>query len=191
MSDLREDPRIARSKAAVVEATLALIAERGVANTTVDEISERSGVAKTTIYRHWDSKGEVVLDAISGLVQPPPIPDTGALRTDLVALVEGLVGALTSSPLAPMVPSLMDAAARDPEFAKLHGRYAQQRHRAVRAVLERGVERGELSPDVDLDVALALLAGPVFYRRFVSSSPLDPTFGHQVVDVVLRGLDVP
>lgn len=183
-----EDPRVTRSKAAVIEAALALIAQRGVATTTVDEISERSGVAKTTIYRHWNSKPEVVLDAISSQLEPPPLPETGDLRQDLYQLVEGLARALTDSPLAPLMSSLIDAAERDPEFAALHRRHARQRHDVVRRVLRRGIARGELPGDTDLAAALDLLAGPVFYRRLVSQGSVDAVFCRWVVDVVLQGM---
>lgn len=185
-----EDPRVTRSKAAVIEAALALIAQRGVATTTIDEISERSGVAKTTIYRHWNSKPEVVLDAISSRLEPPPppLPDTGDLHQDLWQLVEGLAWALTDGPLAPMMSSLIDAAERDPEFAALHRRHARQRHAVVRTVLQRGIARGELPDDTDIDAALDLLAGPVFHRRLVSHGSVDAGFCRWVVDVVLGGL---
>jgi AcrR family transcriptional regulator len=179
---------VARSKAAVIEVALGLIAERGVMATTVDEISERSGVAKTTIYRHWDSKADVVLDAISTQLAPPPSPDTGTLRGDLQELVTGLAWALTDSPLSPLMPSLIDAAERDPEFAELHRRHAGQRHDVVRGVLRRGVERGELPTDVDLDAAMALLAGPVLYRRLMTRGAVDGDFCRWLVDVVLSGL---
>ncbi|MDX1619658.1 MAG: TetR/AcrR family transcriptional regulator [Nitriliruptorales bacterium] len=187
-ADTREDPRVTRSKATVITTVLDLIGERGVAHTTVDEVSERSGVAKTTIYRHWASRAELVLDAIATLLEPPPVPDTGALHSDLYELVDGLIRALTSSPLAGLMPSLMEAAERDPEFAELHRRQTQQRHRAVREVIDRGVRRGELPQDVDRDLALALLAGPVFYRRFVSTETVDHDFGRAVVDAALRAL---
>ena len=183
-----EDPRVTRSKAAVIEAALALIAERGVAMTTVDEISERSGVAKTTIYRHWNSKPDVVLDAISPQLEPPPVPDTGELRQDLYQLVEGLAWALTDSPLAPLMSSLIDAAERDHEFAALHRRHVRERHDVVRCVLRRGIARGELPGDADLDAVLDVLAGPVFYRRLVSQGSVDVAFCRWVVDVLLRGL---
>ncbi len=186
--EAHEDPRVVRSRESIIAATLDLIAQRGVHDTTVDAISERSGVAKTTIYRHWDSKPEVVLAAISSQLGPPPSPDTGSLRQDLYELVTGLGWALSESPLARMTPSIIDAAHRDPEFADLHRRHVQQRHGVVVAVLERGRDRGELPADVDLTGVPDLLAGPVFHRAFVGHGPIDAAFCQWVVETVLRGL---
>src|SRR3712207_7645107 len=75
-----------RSRAAVLAATLRLLAERGIAGTTIEAVAETSGVAKTTIYRQWNSQGGLVLDAFDSIVQPPPDPATGSLRTDLIDL---------------------------------------------------------------------------------------------------------
>lgn len=179
------DPRIARSRAAVLDATVGLLAERGVAATTLEAIAERSGVAKTTIYRHWASKPEVVLDAIGTLVEPPADPDTGSVREDLYQLVEGLRRGLSHSPLAALLPSLIDAAERDPEFAALHRTMVAAQHAVVHNVLMRGVRRGELPRDLDPDELVSLLAGPVFYRRLVTHGAVEAAFGRRVVDVLL------
>lgn len=181
-----DDPRVARSKAAIIEATIQLLGERGVAETTIEAISERSGVAKTTIYRHWESKAEVVLAALDTIVEAPRDPDTGSLRRDLEELLQGLAHALTTSPWAPLVSSLIDAAERDPEFADLHGRFASGRHETVRAVLQRGIDRGELRRDADLDDVMEHLAGPLFYRRLVRRQPIPTARTRRIVDVVMR-----
>lgn len=181
-----EDPRVARSKASIIEATIELLGERGVADTTIEAISERSGVAKTTIYRHWDNKPEVVVAALHTMIRPPVDPDTGDLRRDLQQLLDGLATALTDSRLAPLLPSLIDAAERDPEFAEVHERFASGRRRTVRRVLERGLERGELRPGVDLDEVMEHLAGPLFFRRLVRRQPIPRTRTRHVVDVVMR-----
>lgn len=186
VADTSEDPRVARSKATVIAATIDLLGERGVADTSVEAIAERSGVAKTTIYRHWNSKPEVVVAALHTMVEPPADPNTGDLRRDLERLLIGLARVLTDSPIAPLLPSLIDAAERDPEFAAIHGRFAAGRHRTVRRVLERGVDRGELRQDADLDEVIEHLAGPLFYRRLVRREPIPAARARGVVDAVLR-----
>lgn len=183
----RVDPRVVRSRAAVIAATLDLLADRGIAATTIDAVSERSGVAKTTIYRHWDGQPTLVMDAIGSLLEEPPLPDTGSLREDLVALLEGLASALHSSPAAALMPALLEAAERDPAFAALHRTEAAHRHRVVRHVIDRGIERGELPDDADVDALVDLLTGPLFYRRWVSMGTVDAAFAGRVVDVVLSG----
>lgn len=182
------DPRMARSRAAVLAATVDLLVERGIAATTIEAVAERSGVAKTTIYRQWSGQPALVLDALSSTLHTPADPDTGTLRGDLYALVGGLADALAASPAAGLMPALIDAAERDPAFATLHHREAAARHQVVLDAIARGVARGELPPGTDPNEVLDLLAGPIFYRRLVSggrSRPVNSAFARRVVDRVL------
>ncbi|WP_263577611.1 TetR/AcrR family transcriptional regulator [Actinotalea sp. M2MS4P-6] len=182
------DPRVARSRAAVLAAATELLAERGVAGTTIEAVAARSGVAKTTIYRQWPDQHALVLDAFDTVLPVTPAPDTGALRGDLLAIVSGLARALVSSPAATLMPALIDAAERDPGFADLHHREAARRHEAVREVVQRARDRGEVGDDVDLDDLLDALAGPLFHRRYVTGRPLDDRTAERVVDRVVAGL---
>ncbi len=166
-------------------AALDLVSERGIAGATIEAISARCGVAKTTIYRQWPHQGALVLDAFRSIAPDPPLPDTGTLHGDLVVLLRGLVEALASGPAADLIPALIDASRRDPEFARLHAEEASRRHRPVLAALAQGVRRGELPADADLDDIVDRLAGPVFHRRFVSGLDLDPSFAERVVTGVL------
>ena len=179
------DPRVARSRRAVIAATLDLLAERGIAATTIEDVADRSGVAKTTIYRQWDSQPALVLDAIGTTLRTPIDPDTGTLRGDLLDLIGGLVDALNTSPAAGLMPALIDAAERDPSFAALHHREAAQRHQVVLTAIARGIDRGELTPGTDPAEVLDMVAGPVFYRRLVSSGVVNRAFARRIVDRVL------
>ena len=181
----RTDPRVLRSRAAVLGAALELLAERGIAGTTVEAVTERSGVAKTTIYRQWDSQAALVRDAFASVLRAPADPDTGTLRVDLRELLTGYATALAGSPATGLMFALIDAAERDPGYAELHRREAGTRLGVVRAVIARGVRRGELPAGTDPDEVLDLLAGPVFHRRAVSGGPLDAGFAERVVDRVL------
>lgn len=183
----RVDPRVARSRAAVVAAALDIVRERGIAACTIEAVAQRSGVARSTIYRQWDDQPALVLDAIGSTLTAPPDPDTGTLRGDLLALLGGLARALQEGPGAALLPAVVEAAERDPRFAELHRREASLRHRVVRDVLERGVARGELPPGTDPDDVLDLVTGPLFHRRWVSRGSVDPGFAVRVVDVVLAG----
>ena len=179
------DPRVIRSRTAVIAATLDLLAERGITATTIEAVAERSGVAKTTIYRQWDGQPALVLDAIGTTLHTPTDPDTGTLRGDLLELLGGLADALNTSPAAGLMPALIDAAERDPTFAALHHREAAQRHQVVLTAIVRGIDRGELTPGADPAEVLDLIAGPVFYRRLVSAGAVDRAFAQQVIDRVL------
>lgn len=181
----RVDPRVTRSRTAVIAATLDLLAERGIAGTTIEAVADRCGVARTTIYRQWNGQPALVLDAIGAILRPPTDPDTGTLRGDLLALLGGLTDALATSPAAGLMPALIDAAERDPDFAALHHREATQRHQVVHAVIARGISRGELPAGTDPAEVLDMVTGPVFYRRYVSLGSVDRDFAQQVVDRVL------
>jgi AcrR family transcriptional regulator len=183
------DPRVIRSKAKVIDGALELLAERGVAGTSVEAIVERSGVAKTTIYRHWPTRGELILDAIDACIEPPVAPDLGTLRADLHALIGGLCEALSTTRWAALMPSLIDAAERDPEFAEIHHRFATTRNVPMHEVVQRAIGRGELPADVDIELLADLLSGPVFYRRLVAGATLDRSYGERLVDQVLRAYE--
>lgn len=183
---MREDPRVTRSKASVRAAALALVAEVGIGETTVDAISERSGVAKTTIYRHWSGKPAIVLDALSRGMEPPTDPDLGSVRDDLVVLLVGLVDALSRGPLAAFLTSMMEAAERDPAVAQVHRDEASVRHQVLRDAVVRGIGRGELPPGTDADAVVAQVIGPVVYRRLVAGQQVDAADVAPAVDRALR-----
>ncbi|MFP4554901.1 MAG: TetR/AcrR family transcriptional regulator [Actinomycetota bacterium] len=179
-----EDPRVARSKAAILEATLELLAENGVAATTIEAISDRSGVAKTTIYRHWPGKPELVIAAYESLTQAGKDPDTGSIAGDLEALAFGLTKALASGRFASLLPTLIDAAERDPEMSKLHHRFAADREAVVHRIVAKARSRGEIRDDLADGEVVDLIAGPIFYRRLVAHDRLDPSSAKRLAALV-------
>ncbi len=168
-------------------ATVQLLAEVGLGGVSVDEVSRRSGVAKTTIYRHWPSRAALLLDACSKLGVKSKPPDTGTLRGDLSALAKNLAGRLTSDRWATIVPSMLDAAERDPELAEVHVRIHDGFMDPWYAVIDRAKQRGELPPDRDPTEIVAAVVGPLYYRRWFSRQPLDETFARAIVDDVVAG----
>ena len=180
------DQRIRRSKEAVLAATFTLLTETGFGGASIDEVSRRSGVAKTTIYRHWPSRSALLLDACAKLGSKPLVPDTGSLRDDVSALALGLAAQLAGARWAVVLPSIIDAAERDPEIAALHGRLnADLWMAAFRTVIERAQERKELPRDREPSAVIASLVGPLFYRRWFSREALDEPFVRQVVATAL------
>lgn len=182
------DERVERSKRVVLETTYNLLAETGLSGVSVDEVSRRSGVAKTTIYRHWPSRESLLLDACSQLAAKPPVPDTGKLKTDLETLACGTASRL-HQPWATVMPSIIDAGERDKELAKLQSQIHSQMRGAFVAVIERAQERGELSRSQDARELVASILGPIFYRRFFSRESLDGEFAKRVVERALRQAD--
>ncbi len=186
---VRCDPRVARSRAAVLAAAADLVAEAGVPALTIEAVAARSGVAKTTIYRHWPSRAALVVDAVHGMGCGMDAPATGVLRDDLVALLGRLAAELRDSPWAAALAGLADAAQRDPEMATLQREVIRRSARGLDAVLDAAAARGDLPAPVDRSRAAMLLAGPLFFRRLVSLEPLDePGLVESVVDAVLPSL---
>jgi AcrR family transcriptional regulator len=180
------DPRVRRSREAVLAATAELLTEVGVHGVTIEAVALRSGVAKTTIYRHWPERSQLVLDAIDRVAEPCRAPDTGTLRGDLTAILDGLVEALTTSVLGQVMPSLIDAAERDAEVARLQATWVRARRGAVHQALARAEARGEIPAGLDDDLVGSIFGGAAFYRRLVSHEPLDARFRAGLVDAVLR-----
>ncbi|MCB0997004.1 MAG: TetR/AcrR family transcriptional regulator [Acidimicrobiales bacterium] len=183
------DPRVARSRAAIVDATIELLAEEGFANTTIEGIARRAGVAKTTVYRHWDDRRALLLDALGSLFEPTPVPDLGDLRSDLISAMTDLLEGFRSSTWSRLLPAMVDARERDPDYDGIHERLAQQRRAPLREVLERAVADGLVRDSVDVADVVATLAGSVLYRRLVLRSALDDdTLAERTVELVLDGL---
>lgn len=175
---------MARSRESVLEAAIDLLAERGFEGTSIEAISEQSGVAKTTIYRHWEDKAALMLDVIDSLATEPVDPDTGSLAGDLTALARGLAQGLQSGPWAAMLPSLVDVAERDPEVARMNREFTEARHAVVKRVVTRARSRGEIRDEVSDEDVIELVAGPLFYRRLVTGEPTRPNHATHIARLV-------
>ena len=180
--------RSSRAHAAILAATIDLLAELGFAGLTIEGIAAVAGVGKSTIYRHWSSKAQLVIEAFGSIARVDPPIRTGDLRTDLVARLRALITAVNSPKLGPIIPSLIDAAERDPELAELHRQFTAQRRRFVLDVLESAIDQGVVDPAADVELVADLLAGPVFYRRLISRAALEPGYAERLVDTLLRVL---
>jgi AcrR family transcriptional regulator len=175
----------------VLDATADLVAEVGVERTTIDEIASRSGVAKTTIYRHFSSKQALVVEAVHACTYIPVVTDTGSLRNDLISCFSGTTKASYDGRLGDMMLSLMDAAQRDPELGRLVRAQTDQRRRFAIEVIERAVSRGDLPVDVDVDLLVTLVAGPLVYTKLVRRQRVTDELVAAVVDSVLSRFQVP
>jgi AcrR family transcriptional regulator len=180
------DLRVRHSKQVVMATTYELLAEEGLAGVTVDAVARRSGVAKTTIYRHWPSREALLLDACAQMGPHFDIPDAGSFPKDLRALAQRVSEQLLSDPYASILLSLMDAAERTPDLAALLAAAQAKLVEAVRTVLARARVRGELRRLPDPSDVAALILGPMLYRRLFSHEPLSEGFFRLLVDNVVR-----
>ena len=180
------DDRVRRSKASVLKVTADLLTETGLGGVSVDEVARRSGVAKTTIYRHWSTRSDLLIEACSQLGTEQEVPDTGSLEGDISALLTNLAELLLTARWASVVPSVIDAAERDADIAAIHGRIQRGHAGPFQEVIARAKRNGEISPGVDSATMIAALIGPLFYRRWFSRESLDTSF---VKDVVTRAIE--
>jgi AcrR family transcriptional regulator len=181
-------PREVRADRAIVAAALELMAERGVHQVRMNDVAARAGVGKATIYRRYRSKDELVTNALATLVGEIEIPDTGSTRSDLLSLMRQAVALYSSSLAAKLMPTVVDEMRRNPELASaVREEFLAGRRAALRAVLERGVRRRDLRRGLDLELALDVLGGAVFYRLLITGGPIDEPLAQGVVELILRG----
>jgi len=179
------DPRIERSRCAVLEATLALLAESGYGAVTIEAVAARSGVAKSTIYRHWSGRVELIHDAFLELKPPVVPPCEGDAREQVIAVLENFARNAGQSLWARCLPSLIDAAARDPEAARLHNELSCRGRQSLLDLLAAGVANGDLPPDLDPELMTEALAGPILLRMLLSLPPLEPAQVRDLVDQLI------
>jgi AcrR family transcriptional regulator len=182
-------PREQRADRAILAAALELMAERGIRDLRMDDVADHARVGKATIYRRYRSKDDLVTAAVAALVGEIAIPDTGSTRRDLSDLMHSAVNVYSGSVEAGVMPSLVDAMRRDAELARaVRDGFLAERRTALRSVLQRGVERGDLRPDLDFEFALDVLGGPIFYRLLITGGPIDRELADGVVELIMRGL---
>ncbi|HEY1398721.1 TetR/AcrR family transcriptional regulator [Roseateles sp.] len=181
------DERVRRSRETVLRTTCEILALRGVSGVSVDEVSKLSGVAKTTIYRQWRTGSDLVLEACALISTSQTTPDTGTLSGDANALLMELARMLREEKWPSVLPSLVDAAERDADLARITGGIQIDHTAPYLAVLKRAQARGDLPADTDLPTVVAQLVGPVFYRRWFSREPIDARFVKRVVSAALSG----
>jgi AcrR family transcriptional regulator len=157
------------------------MSEGGIGGVSIDEVARRSGVAKTTIYRHWPSRSALLLDACSKLSAKPQVPDTGSLKGDLSILATNLANQLKNARWPTILPSIVDAAERDPELAQLHAGLQAGFSAPYLPVVVRAKKRGELSPRTEPSDIVAAIVGPLFYRRWFSREPIDEKLAKKIV----------
>lgn len=165
--------RSASAHRKVLDAALGLLAERGIDGTSMDAIAERSGVSKATIYKHWADKEALFLDVMADVhgLNTRPKFDSGDLLADIVAVLSYRLS--ESGELRERItPHFVAYGARNPVFGQAWRKMAMEPPRQeLRRLIKQGIERGELSPQLDYEACLALLLGPMLYWHIFLRSP--------------------
>jgi AcrR family transcriptional regulator len=183
-------PRSAQVDEAIIEAVLALLAEGSTVEAlSIEAVAARAGVGKATIYRRWSGKDALIVDAISSLRGPIPAARGDTVRDDLILLLSP-GPRLPDERMTRIMSCLVPEVRSSPERYRLYQGLVEPRRQAVREVLQRGVSTGELRADIDIEAALAVLAGPILIQKMLRWHPGldDITLPERVVDTVLVGL---
>jgi AcrR family transcriptional regulator len=181
-------PRSEEAHRAALDTTVALLLEAGVEGVTFEEVASRSGVAKSTLYRHFGSREGLIAKAARCCVTEYPTPDTGSLADDLRYLFGRFTHVEEEQKLTQLLPMLIDAAKRDPDISAIVESVFAERKRPLRTVLQLAQLRGEISRDLDLDTAMAMVVGPFTYRRIVEQREATPEFIDAVLDGAIAAL---
>ena len=183
---VRGRPRSAEAHQAILDATLTLLDEIGYGALTIEGVAARAGVGKTTIYRRWPSKLELAVDAVAEMRPESPPEDAGSLEGDFAAVLRNQVARTAGGPVPRILPRLLAESMGDPDLHRAVQRELIQPIRAVIGeILRRGLERGELRPDLDLELSTDMVHGTVVYRILMSQGDLA-----EAVTAVPRVLDL-
>lgn len=181
-------PRSETANRAAVDATVAVLLDAGVEGVTFEEVASRSGVARSTLYRHFGTREALIAAAARRCVVIHPTPDTGSLDDDLRFLFACFSEAEADAQVSDLLPLLIDAARRDHAIEQIVGSIMAERRRPIMTVLRLAQLRGEIAPALDLDDAMAIVIGPFNFRRLVEGVDVTPEFGETVLSVVVAGL---
>ncbi|CAN5835957.1 TetR/AcrR family transcriptional regulator [soil metagenome] len=176
--------------ASITEAVLDELAELGYARLSMEAVAKRAGVGKSALYRRWTSKQDMVLAVLAEFsVDRAPAPDTGSLREDIRQSLDAVAAWLSHPRFSRILPDLVAEMARNPELSDLvENMISRPRRDRAAAFLERALQRGELAVDTDLDIALDLMAAPVYWRLTVRDADAEPDYLDKLTDMLVRAL---
>jgi AcrR family transcriptional regulator len=167
-------PRDSRRDEEILTAVLRLLADTSYSELTIAAIARSAGVGKPTLYLRWTSKAAVVADAVVRVMSADPFPDLGDVRSDLVTGLREMIHLFAATAAGRVLPGLVADLHDDPDLlAAFSERYFLPRRRSARAALERGVARGELAEELDLELIVDLLVGPVYYRLLARGEKIE------------------
>jgi len=179
------DPRVERSRRVILSAALDVLAEVGYGGLTIEAVAARAGVGKSTVYRHWSGKLDLVEDAIGSMKQGYAFPTAGTVRERLTELLQQIAKAMAGSTWSNCLPAIIDAAERDPEVMTIHRRLASERRQLLVDLLAEGVTTGEVPAGADLRLLAECLVGPIILRRLMLSERFDDASVQRLLDQLL------
>ncbi|MDF5730673.1 MAG: TetR/AcrR family transcriptional regulator [Rhizonema sp. PD38] len=182
--------RSQRSHQAILNAAAELLEEKGYGGVCIEAIANRAGVGKQTIYRWWSSKAEVMMEAYStDAGHNFPIPDTGSVKQDLYQILQQMFTVLTTTTAGAAFTGLIAEAQMDTNLTEaFREQFIASRRKATRTILERGIDRGEIRPDLNLELVIDGIYGPIWYRLLLKHAPLDDVFTEELINLLMLGI---
>jgi len=169
----------------ILDAALEVLADVGYDRLTMDAVAQRAKASKATLYRRWNSKAKLVVEALARTKGVPDVPDTGDLRSDLLSAFCGM-GGLADHDTTATLGAVLTAVSTDPEFAcEFRAQVVEPKARVSRTIFERARDRGELRADIDLDIVVPALAGIVLHRVFLFGDTPEPALIQRAVDQII------
>ena len=183
-----DDPRVERTRAAVIEAASDLLVTDGPSAITHANVAAAANVSRTTVYNHWPTQADLVRDTIESLGKVPVSRDqlTGALRPDLRLLCAHIIDDLADEQRAPMIANMMEQALHDPIVASVRDEFLGAFANVFHTVIRTAVDAGELRSDIHADRSMAALLGSFLFARFMSSDEFDRGYADAVLDEFVR-----
>ena len=181
--------RSVEAQEAILKAALDLLEHKPLRKVTADAIAQRAGVSKATIYKWWPNKSLVALDAfLAGMTERVPLPDTGCAEQDFIQQLQSVVAFYRSS-LGRLFGQFIAEGQSDPEFLRLfRERFLYTRRDGARIMWHRGVERGEIRKEIDPEIVLDLMYGPMVFRLLAGHGSLDDEESATMVKTIFMGL---
>jgi len=183
-------PRSTRAHEAIIDAVLDLLAEgTPLGDISIEAIAAKAGVGKATIYRRWAGKNELLIEAVKTLKTIQPLSPGGSVRDDLIRMIS--LNNTSPDPRAAQVfPCLMPEVMRNPDLQGLYQQLIEPRRVRAREILRRGIDSGELRPDLDIELTTLMITGPVLLQRWFNWNPNvdDDTLPEAVIDALLTGI---
>lgn len=166
-------PRSELSRTKALDSALHLAVVEGLAAVTMDDVARRSGVAKSTLYRHFGTRNGLLVAALDRIIQPPLAPDQGSLEADLVSFLASVQPIFANPSIRALAFEIYAAALRDPELDALRHTFFSGRMGPLMSVVERAQARGELGPDVDMVEAVMAIEGPFMLWSLTDAARID------------------
>ena len=184
-----ENPRTTRVRQIIVESAAGLLIREGASAITAVRISEDTGVARTTIYRHWPKTTSLLLDAIDRVVRPHiPTRITGNLEADLMVALTNLQMRMKKNPCRLVFTALLDHANRDRDRVAAQRRFANGILQPIQDIITAAMQRGDLPPTVHVETASAQLAGPLFLQHIMLRTTISEELISETITQVLSGM---